>query len=244
MELVEGRIFWDSTFSRVPREDRFRYFDAMNETLAKLHSIDPVEIGLEDYGRPSGYVERQIARWSKQYLADELAGRNEDMDFLVAWLPRNAPASPDETAVVHGDFRADNMIFHPSEPRVIAVLDWELSTLGHPLADFAYNAMMYRVPPDIIGGIRGVELSALGLPSEAEYVAAYCRRTGRTSIPELDYFITFNMFRFAAILHGIRGRLARGTATNADAAGMASNFERMAHLAASQTRAIGAPPVG
>ncbi len=236
MDMVEGRIFWDTSFPEVPHAERAAYLDAMNATLASLHGIEPAAVGLEDFGRTERYVERQIARWSKQYVADEQAGRNPDMDRLVEWLPRNIPAE-DEASIVHGDFRMDNMIFHPTEPRIVAVLDWELSTLGHPLADFAYHAMMYRMPPDIAGGIRGTDLAAAGLPSEREYIAAYCRRTGRHSIPDFDFYVAFNMFRFAAILHGIRGRLLRGTAASADAQAMSSRFERVAHLAWQQVEA-------
>lgn len=144
MGLVEGRIVWDATFPDVPREERAAYFDAMNATLAALHGVDYAAVGLGDYGRPGNYFARQIARWSKQYQDDADAGRDADMDALVAWLPDNIPAD-DETRIVHGDFRCDNMIFHPTEPRILAVLDWELSTLGHPLADFAYHGMMYRI---------------------------------------------------------------------------------------------------
>jgi len=230
MEMVEGRIFWDSAFSVLPAAERGACFDAMNATLARLHQVDFRAIGLEDYGRVGGYVERQVRRWSTQYAEDEAAGRNAHMDRLVEWLPRNVPAD-DETSIVHGDYRVDNLIYHPSEPRVIAVLDWELSTLGHPLADFAYHAMMFRMPPEIIGGIRGVDLAATGLPDEAAYVAAYCRRTGRAGLPALDYYVAFNMFRFAAILHGIRGRLIRGTAASAEAADLSSHFEEVAELA-------------
>ncbi|SAI69374.1 aminoglycoside phosphotransferase [Bordetella ansorpii] len=239
MDMVEGRIFWDASFPGVAREQRAAHLDAMNATLAALHGIDPQAAGLGDYGRSGQYVARQVARWSGQYLQDEAAGRVPDMDRLVQWLPEHIPAN-DETAIVHGDYRADNMIFHPTEPRVIAVLDWELSTLGHPLADFAYHAMMYRMPSDILGGIASVDLREAGLPGEAEYVAAYCRRTGRDGIADLDYYVAFNMFRFAAILHGIRGRVARGTAAGADARDMASRVERVAALAWRQAQAAGA----
>jgi aminoglycoside phosphotransferase (APT) family kinase protein len=237
MDMVEGRIFWDASFADVPRTQRADYLDAMNATLARLHSIPPESIGLSDYGRSGGYVSRQISRWSQQYLDDELAGRHPAMDKLVEWLPAHIPQD-DETGITHGDFRADNMIFHPTEPRVLAVLDWELSTLGHPLADFAYNAMMYRMPPDILGGIRGLDLKAQGLPDEAVYVAAYCRRTGRAGMPDLDFYIAFNMFRFAAILHGIRGRVKRGTATSDDAQAMGERYMRVADIAWEQVEAI------
>ena len=215
MDLVEGRIFWDATFPQVGREERPRYFDAMNSTLARLHTVDFAAIGLSDYGRAGNYFQRQIARWSKQYLGDPDAGRDPNMDRMIDWLPRHIPPG-DETRIVHGDFRCDNMIFHPTEPTVIAVLDWELSTLGHPLADFAYHLMMYRMPPRVIAGLLGSDLGALNIPSESAYVAAYCRRTGRADIPYLDFYLAFNMFRFAGIIHGIKGRALRGTAASAN----------------------------
>jgi aminoglycoside phosphotransferase (APT) family kinase protein len=230
MEMVEGRIFWDATFPQVPREQRPHYFDAMNETLARLHGFDPVAIGLGDYGKPGNYFARQISRWTRQYLDDELAGRNADMDALVEWLPSVVPPA-DESTVVHGDFRCDNMIFHPTEPRVVAVLDWELSTLGHTIADFANHAMMYRMPPDIVAGLKGANLASLNIPQEAEYVAAYCVRTGRAALPEYEFAIAFNLFRFAAIFHGIKGRFLRGTAASAHAGERAEAFPRIARMA-------------
>lgn len=235
MEMVEGRIFWDATFPDVPTENRHLYFDAMNATIAQLHSIDPAAVGLADYGRPGNYFARQIARWSQQYLDDDLAGRDPNMDFMVEWLPAHIQAG-DEAAIVHGDFRCDNIIFHPNEPRVLAVLDWELSTLGHPLADFAYHAMMYRMPPSIVAGLDGANLAQLGIPSEDEYVTAYCRRTGRTSIPDYRFALAFNFFRLAAIFHGIKGRAIRGTASSAQAHERARAFPKLAALAVGQTR--------
>ena len=230
MDMVEGRIFWDATFADVPREDRPLYFDAMNHTLARLHMIEPDTAGLDDFGKQGNYFARQISRWSKQYLADEAAGRNPDMDALVDWLPKSIPPG-DESTVVHGDFRCDNMIFDPVEPRVIAVLDWELSTLGHPLGDFAYHAMMYRMPPDIVAGLEGADLEALNIPTEREYIAAYCRAVGRDEIPHWDFYIAFNFFRLAAIFHGIKGRVIRGTAASAQASSRAEAFPRLASLA-------------
>jgi aminoglycoside phosphotransferase (APT) family kinase protein len=236
MNCVEGRIIWDPTFPHVSREERPRYFDAMNETIARLHCIDYQAIGLADYGRPGNYFERQIARWSKQYVGDvEYAGRDSNLDRLIEWLHAHIPPG-DETSLVHGDFRADNLIFHPTEPRVLAVLDWELSTLGHPLADFAYHLMMYRIPPGTIAGLAGVDLQALNIPTEADYVAAYCRRTGRGNIPHLNFYVAFNMFRLAAIFHGIKGRLARGTAASASAAGYAEGVGWLAQLGWTQAQ--------
>jgi aminoglycoside phosphotransferase (APT) family kinase protein len=233
MEMVRGRIFWESTLPGLTPLERPAYFDAMNATIANLHLLDPQAIGLEDYGRGGNYFARQIARWSRQYLEDEAAGRDVNMDRLIEWLPANIPPG-EQTRIVHGDFRADNLIFHATEPRIIAVLDWELSTLGHPLADFTYHLMMYRLPPRIIGGFKGSDLEALAIPSEAAYVAAYCRRTGRDGIANLDFYIAFNMFRFAAILHGIKGRIARGTAASVHAQSMADNVGPLAALAWAQ----------
>lgn len=229
MSLVEGRIFWDAAFSEVPLNERAAYFDAMNSTIAMLHNVDPDSVGLADYGRAGNFFERQIGRWSRQYLEDDTAGRNADMDALVAWLPGHIPDG-DESRIVHGDFRCDNMIFHPTEPRVVAVLDWELSTLGNSLSDFSYHALMYRMPPDIVAGLGRADPVALGLPTEAAYVEAYCRRTGRTAIPDWDFYVAFNFFRLAAIFHGIKGRVIRGTANSEHARERAKAFPRLAAL--------------
>ncbi len=239
MDMVEGRVFWDATFPQVSREERPAYFDAMNETLARLHMIDFAAIGLSDYGRAGNYFERQIRRWTKQYLEDVDAGRDPHMDRLVEWLPANIPTG-DETSIVHGDFRCDNMIFHATEPRVVGVLDWELSTLGHPLADFAYHAMMYRMPPHIVAGLGGADIAALNVPTEANYVAAYCRRTGRETMPDYDFYVAFNFFRLAAIFHGIKGRAIRGTAASAQAKERAKVFPELAALAWAQAEHAGA----
>jgi aminoglycoside phosphotransferase (APT) family kinase protein len=171
MEMVEGRVFTDATFPGVSSEDRPRYFEAMNATLARCHLIDYAAIGLSDYGRPGNYFERQIKRWSMQYAQDTDAGRDANMDRLIEWLPDNIPQDEGPTSLVHGDFRCDNLIFDPAEPKVAAVLDWELSTLGHPLADFAYHAMMYRMPPYIVAGLVGANLAALNIPTEQDYIA-------------------------------------------------------------------------
>ncbi|RVU05938.1 phosphotransferase family protein [Novosphingobium umbonatum] len=230
MDMVDGRVFWDAALTQIPIGERAAYYDEMNRVIAALHSVDYAAIGLGDYGRPGNYFARQIARWTRQYEEDELAGRDPDLDALVAWLPTAIPDG-DETSIVHGDFRCDNMIFHPSEPRVLAVLDWELSTLGHPLADFAYHAMFYRMPPDIVAGLGGVDPEGLGLPSQEAYIEAYCRRTGRQAIGNWDFYLAFNFFRLAAIFHGIKGRVLRGNASNAQAASRAEAFPRLARLA-------------
>ena len=239
MDMVEGRIFWDARFPDVAREERPRYFNAMLETLARLHKLDYAAIGLSDFGRPGDYFQRQIARWSGQYAADIDGGRDPHLDKLIDWLPQNIPPG-DESSIVHGDFRCDNMIFHPTEPRVVAVLDWELSTIGHPLADFAYHAMMYRTPPHIVAGLLNYDLSALNIPSESEYIASYCRETGRAAIPGYDFYVTFNLFRLAAIFHGIKARAIRGAAASADAANRAKVLPEQAALAWNEAQRLGA----
>lgn len=236
MEMVEGRIYWDATFPDVECSERAAYFDAMNATIACLHTIDYEAIGLADYGKPGNYFERQIARWSRQYLEDEDAGRDPYMDRLIEWLPDNIPAG-DESTIVHGDFRCDNLVFHLTEPRVLAVLDWELSTLGHPLADFAYHAMMYRMPPQIVAGLGGIDIAPLGIPSEAEYIQAYCQRTCRDGIPAYEFYIAFNFFRLAAIVHGIKGRVIRGTASSASAKKRVAAIPVLARLGCEATEA-------
>lgn len=239
MDCVDGRIVWDTSFPDTPKAERAAHFDAMNATLAQLHMIDVEAAGLADYGKPGNYFSRQIGRWSRQYVEDVDAGRLAAMDRLVEWLPANIPPG-EEVSVVHGDFRCDNMIFHPTEPRVLAVLDWELSTLGHPLADFAYHLMIYRMPPETTTGLLGRNLTALGIPSEADYVAAYCARTGRAGIDNLDFYVAYNLFRLAGIVHGIKGRVVRGTATSAHAKKMAEGVESLADLALAQARKLGA----
>ncbi|HEX8527504.1 phosphotransferase family protein [Allosphingosinicella sp.] len=236
MEMVEGRIFWEPSLPEVGREERPAFFEAMNRTIAQLHLIDPEAAGLGDYGKPGNYFERQIGRWSKQYLADAEAGRVPAMDRLAEWLPANIPPDEPRARIIHGDFRCDNMIFHPERPEVLAVLDWELSTLGHPLADFSYHLMMYRMPD----ALAGRDLEALNIPGEDDYVRSYCRRTGREGIEHLDFYLAFNLFRLAAIVHGIKGRLARGNASSAHAAEMAQRLEPLAELAWSQALKAGA----
>lgn len=237
MEMVEGRIFWNPTLPDLTPDQRAAHFDALNATIARLHSLDIQALGLADYGRPGNFFARQVQRWSRQYQEDDLAGRDPNMDRLVAWLPEHLPEDDGAASVVHGDFRADNLIFAPDGPKVRAVLDWELSTLGHPMGDFTYHLMMYRLPPQMIGGFAGADLQALGIPSEADYLAAYCDRMN-VSLPterELRFYMAFNMFRLAAIFHGIKGRIARGTAASAHAQTMADNMPALAALAWAQT---------
>ena len=217
MDYVEGRILWDPALPGMTRAQRGAIFDEMNRVIAALHCVDYEALGLADYGKPGNYIERQVGRWSKQYKASETE-RIEAMDNLIAWLPQHVPPG-DETRITHGDFRLDNVIFHPTEARILAVLDWELSTLGHPFADFAYHCMTWRLSPGQFRGLAGADLAALGIPSEAEYVAAYCRRTGRGAIAEAewDYYMAFNMFRLAGILQGIMARALQGNASSQEA---------------------------
>ena len=215
MEYVEGRIFWDPTLPDLAPAGRGAIYDAMNAVIAALHKVDYAAIGLADYGKPGNYFMRQIDRWTKQYRASETE-KIEAMDRLMDWLPQNVPRD-DETSIVHGDYRLDNMIFHPTEPRVLAVLDWELSTLGNPLGDFSYHMMTWQLGPEAYRGLGGKDLEALGIPSKDDYRARYCRRTGRDGIPNWDFYMAYNMFRLAAILQGIMGRVMEGTAANARA---------------------------
>ncbi len=235
MDCVDGRIVWDTTFPDVPTSERAAYFDAMNATIAQLHLIDSEAAGLGDYGKPGNYFARQIGRWSKQYLEDVDAGREPMMDRLVEWLPANIPADEPQSRVIHGDFRCDNMIFHPTEPRVLAVLDWELSTLGHPLADFSYHCMSWHIPPGQFRGIGGLDLASLGIPPEDEYIRRYCDRTGLSTVADLkadwNFYMAYNMFRIAAILQGIAKRVEAGTASSAQAAASGASARPMAELA-------------
>jgi aminoglycoside phosphotransferase (APT) family kinase protein len=215
MEWVRGRVIADPLLPGMSPTDRGCVYDSMNEVLARLHLVDLEAVGLSDYGRPGSYFARQIHRWAAQYRASETE-HIEAMEHLIAWLPEHVPAEEPPT-IVHGDFRPGNLILHPTEPRVVAVLDWELSTLGSPLADLAYNCMPYRLAPSTLGGVLGAPLAEMGLPSEEEYVAAYCRRTGRTGIPEWEFYLAFAMFRLAAIAQGIMGRVIAGTANDINA---------------------------
>jgi aminoglycoside phosphotransferase (APT) family kinase protein len=214
MAYVPGRVFADPRLPGLTARERAGIYDAMGRVLAHLHTVDWQALGLADFGRPGNYFARQIHRWTSQYRASETE-RIEAMEHLMAWLPAHIPPG-DETTLVHGDYRLGNLIIHPTEPDVVAVLDWELSTLGHPLADLAYNCLPFRLRPDQFEGFAG-EARPEGIPAEDEYVAAYCRRTGRASIPQWDWYIAFAMFRLAAIAQGIMGRVLAGTANDPNA---------------------------
>ncbi len=229
MEYVPGRVFWDPRLPGLPREQRASMFDAMNATIAALHQVDWRAVGLEGFGRPENYLGRQIARWSKQYRASETKAIPA-MDALIEWLPHHAPAR-DAVSIVHGDFRMDNLLFHPTEPRVVAVLDWELSTLGDPVADFAYHAMSWRISPSLFRGLAGEDLTVLGIPTEAEYVAAYFRRVRTKPVSDWNYYIVFSLFRMAAILQGIAKRAQDGTAASPQAVDVGGRAGPLAELA-------------
>jgi aminoglycoside phosphotransferase (APT) family kinase protein len=216
MEFVDGRVLWDQSLPGMSNSDRAAHYDEMNRVISQLHTIDYAAIGLADYGKPGNYFMRQIDRWSKQYKASETE-KIEAMDNLIEWLPKNIPPG-DATSIVHGDYRLDNMIFHPTEPRVLAVLDWELSTLGHPLADFSYHCMSWHIPPGQFRGIGGLDHKLLGIPTEDEYIAKYCERTGMTIRKEdFNFYLAYNMFRMAGILQGIMKRYVDGTASSEQA---------------------------
>jgi aminoglycoside phosphotransferase (APT) family kinase protein len=228
MDCVEGRILIDPAMPDLTPAERGAIFDSMNDVLARLHRVDPVAVGLGDYGRTGQYVARQVARWSRQY-AELKTEEIPAMEKLSAWLPAHIPAD-DPTTIVHGDYRLGNLIIHPSEPRVVAVLDWELSTLGHPLADLAYNCIGYHLaePPH---GFARVDFATSGHPTEAEYVAAYCRRTGRPSVPHFNFYLAFSLFRLAAIAQGVYRRGLAGNSANPESIKMSSSARERADLA-------------
>jgi len=233
MEFTAGRVLADPRMPGISPADRGKIFDSMNDVLARLHKVDPAKVGLADYGRSGQYIARQVARWSRQYA--EL--KTEDipaMDKLSAWLPEHIPAPDpelgDPTTIVHGDYRLGNLIVHPTEPRIVAVLDWELSTLGHPLCDIAYNCLGYRLP-EPPHGFAHADFAKLGLPTEQEYVAAYCRRTGRDSIAHWNYYLAFSLFRLAAIAQGVYRRGLQGNSSNPDSIRMSRSARERAELA-------------
>ncbi|MBI1943447.1 MAG: phosphotransferase family protein [Betaproteobacteria bacterium] len=238
MDCVDGRVLWDQSLPGMSKGERFAIWDELNRVIALLHSLDYRALGLEGFGKPGSYIGRQIGRWTKQYLASETA-KIEAMDRLIAWLPQNLPPG-DETTVVHGDYRLDNTIFHPTEARILAVLDWELSTLGDPMADFAYHCMSWHIPPGQFRGIAGLDLAQLGIPGESQYVEAYCRRVGRKAVePSVwDYYMAYNLFRIAAILQGIAKRALDGTAASSHAAEAGARARVMAELGWQQVEGI------
>jgi aminoglycoside phosphotransferase (APT) family kinase protein len=238
MDCIEGRVLWDQSLPGMQPAERRAIWEELNRVIALLHSVDYKAVGLEDFGKAGSYIERQVGRWTKQYLASETQ-KIEAMDNLIAWLPKNIPAT-DETTIVHGDYRLDNTVFHATEPRLVAVLDWELSTLGDPLADFAYHCMSWRTPPGKFRGIGGLPLEELGIPSEREYTEMYFRRTGRKGVdPSVwDYYMAYNLFRIAAILQGIAKRVVDGTAASTHAAEAGGRAPLLAELGWKQVEKI------
>jgi len=244
MECVEGRIYWGPMLPDQTSKQRTEIYDAMNETLARLHNLDYEKIGLTDFGKPGNYVGRQISRWTKQYQLSETETIDE-MNKLIEWLPAHLPAD-ERNSVVHGDYRLDNMILHPTEPKVLAVLDWELCTIGDPMADFTYHLMQWMMPEGTTtgggtGSLLGADLAKLGIPALEAYTQAYLKRTGRNEWPNLDYYAAYNFFRLAGILQGIVGRVRDGTASNANAAQNAAAVRPLAESAWHFAKRAGAP---
>jgi aminoglycoside phosphotransferase (APT) family kinase protein len=236
MEFVPGRVLWDPSLPGMSHAERGAIYDEMNRVIAALHSVDVNAVGLADYGKPGNYFERQIARWTKQYQAS-VTQPIDAMDRLIDWLPSHIPASARDDAqasVVHGDYRLDNLVFHPTEPRVLAVLDWELSTLGHPLADFSYHCMAWHIPPGAFRGLGGLDIAALGIPGEASYLRRYCERTGRADpqalMADWNFYLAYNLFRIAGILQGIAKRVEDGTASSAQAKQAAAGAKPLAEI--------------
>ena len=224
MDFAPGRHFMEPTLDDLAPEERGAVFDEMNRVLAALHSVDYVAVGLEDFGKPGSYFARQVGRWSKQYRASETE-TIPDMDDLIAWLEANTPEDDGRVGLVHGDYRIDNMIFRSDAPKARAVLDWELSTLGHPFSDLAYQCMQWRMPPGPEGrGLAGIDRKAHGLPTEADYVESYCRRMGLAGIPSFDFCLAFSFFRMAAIVQGVKKRGLDGNASNPERAARMGRF--------------------
>jgi aminoglycoside phosphotransferase (APT) family kinase protein len=238
MGMVEGRVLWNGALPSCSREERGAIYRAQIETLAQLHSYDPEKIGLADYGKPGNYFARQVDRWSKQYRASETQNIPE-MNRLIEWLPKTVPTQ-ERVSIVHGDYRLDNMIFHLKEPKVIAILDWELSTLGDPLADFTYFLMNWVMPPEGRSGLAGLDIKALGIPSIEETAALYCKLTNRSGLPELNWYFAYNVFRITAILQGIAGRIRDGTAASARAAESVKRVVPLAQAAINFAKRAGA----
>ncbi|MDH1902569.1 phosphotransferase [Comamonas aquatica] len=246
MEFKAGRVLWDQSLPGMTPQQRGAIYDEMNRVMAALHTVDVTRQGLADYGKPGNYFERQIGRWSKQYVAS-VTQPIDEMDKLMAWLPMNMPASAKDdskVSIVHGDYRMDNLMFAADAPQVVAVLDWELSTLGHPLADFSYHCMAWHIPASLGRGIGGLDIAALGIPSEAEYMRRYCERTGLATPQQLqadwNFYLAYNMFRIAAILQGIAKRVEAGTASSAQAKAAGDTARPMAQLAWSYAQKHGA----
>lgn len=237
MEHLDGRIFWDQRLPGIAPDARAAMFAAMNQVIAALHSVDYAALGLGDFGRPGNYLARQVARWSRQYRASETEAQPA-MDALIDWLPAHLPAEG-APAIVHGDYRMDNLVFHKTEPRVIGVLDWELSTIGDPLADFAYHAMSWRIDPALYQGLARVDFAALGIPDEADYVAQYCRNVGRGPIADWEFYMVYSLFRFAAICQGIAKRAIDGTAAGAEAVKIGSLARPFGEQAWALARSLG-----
>lgn len=236
MDFVEGRVLADPALPGMDPAERAAIYSELQRVMGAIHRVDVQAVGLADFGRPQNYLARQVERWTRQYRASETE-RIEAMEHLIAWLPAQLPGH-EEVALVHGDFRIDNVIFHPSLPRALAVIDWELSTLGHPVVDFAYHAMAWRVTPDEFRGLRGHDLAALGIPDEAAHAAGYCARVGRTDLPHWEYCLVFNMFRMAAILQGILARARAGNAAAADAEATGQRARRMAEAGSRLARQV------
>jgi aminoglycoside phosphotransferase (APT) family kinase protein len=231
MDFVEGRIFWEQSLPGMDPGERTAIYSELNRVIAELHHVDFDALGLSDYGKPGNYFARQIDRWTRQYRASE-TGAIGPMEQLIAWLPQHIPdeAAP-QVSLVHGDYRLDNVIFHPTEPRILAVIDWELSTLGHPLADFAYHVMSWHiVPGGAMRGLAGLDLPALGIPGESAYIAAYERRAGRALAGDWNFYLAYNLFRIAAILQGIAKRVQEGTASSPQAAEYGHQVQPLAEL--------------
>ncbi len=261
MDFVDGRVLWDQGLPGMSNTERGEIYREMNRVQAALHTVDFAAQGLAGFGKPGNFFERQIGRWTKQYQASvtqpqtaaeppqgglhPLGGLGEakfggdipEMDRLIEWLPANIPQSgrdESKVSIVHGDYRLDNLIFHPTEPKVLAVLDWELSTIGHPLADFSYHCMAWHIPPGAFRGIGGLDCAALGIPSEAEYIRLYCERTGLATPEQLqqdwNFYLAYNLFRLAAILQGIAKRIEMGTASSAQAIASAAGARPLAQM--------------
>jgi aminoglycoside phosphotransferase (APT) family kinase protein len=229
MDFVPGRIFYDQTLPGLSAGERAGIFDAMNDALARLRRVDPAAIGLTGYGRPDNFLARQIALWTRQYRASE-GMQISAMDNLIDWLPRKVPI--DQPArIFHGDLRLDNLIFHPNKPEVIALLDWELSTLGDPVADFAYNAVIWQVRPELFRGLAGLDYASLGIPDQGSYVRRYCERVGRSELPSWNFYLAFGLFRIAAILQGVWRRAMDGNAAAADAEAVGARAAPVADIA-------------